>query len=206
VEQLCIDAFDEGALLERGAGNSTNGSSLAPPYFDVVLANSFVNIPVLRRKLKKKGFRGQFLAIPKYRFGVFGTGGPTLLTNNERRGATLKQLPQRGMNMNLELLDVGAMLTSRDEDSKACMYPTVWRNGGSYEVCQKNMFDKEHKHRNCTSGYLPVESNWHAMTTAAAEAGINATKDSHFCMPGPLDDVMRLLLGGLVTDEAHHST
>ena len=84
---------------------------------------------------------------------------------------------------------------SRKGDAKACMYPLVYLTDigspqnltgiPSWSVCQKNRLDLTNK---CEKHPL-----WHMYNSEARTSGIKAEKESHFCLPGPLDTAVRLL-------------
>lgn len=204
-----------GKHLMRGEGSSQQCYDLglkslradndeADINFDVVLINTFINTEVIPGFLKRRGFRGQLIIVPKYAMGRHGVAKPQVTQPEE----------QHAKNHAWMWFRFDKMLKKRNADAKAQMYPLWyesnttlpeagdiprWRplNSTTKHICQLNLNDKR--------GICASHPNWHAYTTAAKVSGIKGIGESHFCMPGPLDDVSRLILATLVSRHNYYA-
>lgn len=174
---LCIDA----AMRDLAASTHTQNA------FDVVVVNTYVDTRRVQQLLRAS--RSKLIVLPKWKFS----------SETRRRFDSILNLSQgrifTGHNA-IDTLDVFDMLHARDADSKAHIYPFTYETEnrtGHFEVCQANQVDPA-RPQGCRE-----HPNWHIFTTQLK--GFRPAEESHYCMPGPLDDVVRLLVPLLVLQQ-----
>jgi hypothetical protein len=180
----------------------------------------------MQQVLDSHGFKGRLLVLPQWGCGVFGTEGPSKgsktfyeLPNvdenlrgmkfckdsvmrlhqgsNEYREAFREWCANRPSKQCGGFLDVyGTMLRARERDSKASIYPFTFGSGKNRKICEFK--SKQSRYQKPTGYSCEKNENWHIMSDAALRDGFRPEPESHFCMPGPLDGVLRLLLAALL--------
>lgn len=144
--------------------------------FDVIISNTYVSKDGLVDQLKRHGYRGRVIFIPRFSNGRHGvrTSIPPLAKPNQRtlRAAasdTIKHIS--GMTIQSIERNLFRLIESRQSDAKASMYPLSYiSHNGTKVICMKAV--NHGSFRRC-EGHA-----WHACRDV--ECGL----ESHFCMPG----------------------
>jgi hypothetical protein len=175
----------------------------------------------------EKNFDGRVIFIPKFNTGYYSMEGPNPIRINKVSLDSVSSLynyisgfknPRAKFRLNV--LNTFELLTSRDADSKSNIYPfvhpTQTKSGEvGLEVCVLY-----HEAHNVTRDYicLPDEfekngaceplkdygfcsNTWHIYTDKAAAAGIGMEAEQHICIPGPLDEVVRMLFASFIAKD-----
>ena len=177
------------AQCVRTAALAGNANTVPPPPIDLYIVNTYVPTKSLLAALGPDTSR--VLAVPKWASGSSSNDGP------QRVPAKLTGLaPKHGSGfLSLEPM-LTALAHSRDKDAKAAMYPL--RFGADDEVCMNDPHDASENlvEADPRSSFKRCEAasngTWHICLR-------ECTHESHFCMPGPMDALLRVVLSAAAT-------
>ena len=174
----------------------------ARDYFDAVVVNNYLrptDIDHIRKAIKLDRARARLLIVPKFKLGGFTVLSPKPVVTPKPKPA------KKGG----DWLSFETLLDPRAADAMAVIYPfSFWDNATKqYKICQRAPEDVPSRcsgklwHIN-TAGARgsPTHKPIPAQTTGKYRALhlLGQTPEGHFCMPGPLDEVVPLLLAAIL--------
>ena len=181
--------------VENRQENTSKPSQQAVNKFDAFIANEYTEFREKERSLAEElqalGFQNKLYTIPRWHLGKHDDTPTTQQIVKKKH----KQQPVWQLIGDVNVTHLGPLLEpllrSRD-DAKSGIYPRLLENG---TVCQMNL----------TEPFGPcLGADWHICRpgTRWTRDGKNwedtCSEEGHFCMPGPLNPVVRYLFGVLV--------
>jgi hypothetical protein len=201
LSQICL-AYVRPALgmnaVQAGLNTSLRLINSSVDAFDVLIVNTYISVNDLKTYLSQVDYSGRVIVIPKYSFGYQKNvvHNEDILTTkydeNELKNSevSLSQYCQKlsaKARFDLIKFDFSKLVFQRSDDSKASIYPFSYsvhnnRSSNNSDVIMQVCQEEQRSPNNCAG------KDYRVCTS-------DCERESHFCLPGPTDELGLLLLG-----------